>query len=148
MIQASPRPYGIIDAGGYYETDATKNVPAFVISRPQYARIQRLLGRKIPVKLNLDLKTKFHSETTGYNVIAEIPGTDPKLKNEVVLIGGHFDSWHGGTGAVDNGAGSIVMLRSDAHFANDWSKTKTDHSYCALVRRRTGLFWFVKLCEK
>lgn len=47
-----------------------------------------------------------------YNVVAEIPGTDPKLKNEIVLIGAHFDSWHGGTGAADNASGCLVMVEA------------------------------------
>ncbi|NNE98667.1 MAG: M20/M25/M40 family metallo-hydrolase, partial [Pyrinomonadaceae bacterium] len=112
LIQRSSFKHGVVRAAGYYETNSANNVPAFVISREQYARIIRLKKRKVTVQLKLSLNTKFHSDTTGYNLIAEIPGTDPKLKDEIVLLGGHFDSWHGGTGAVDNAAGCIAMMEA------------------------------------
>jgi hypothetical protein len=112
MIEQSGFKHGVVRAAGYYETNSENNVPAFVISREQYARIVRLQDRKIPVQLKLNLQSKFSNDSKGYNIIAEIPGTDPKLKDEVVLLGGHFDSWHGGTGAVDNAAGCIAMLEA------------------------------------
>jgi carboxypeptidase Q len=78
-----------------------------------YYRIQRLVHSNIPVQLEMDVVTQ---TTTGdenaYNVVAEIPGTDPKLKNEVVMLGAHLDSWYSGTGATDNGAGSSVMMEA------------------------------------
>ena len=87
--------------------------PAFVISKEQYGRIMRLLAMGVPVTLELSLSTTFDdSDTKGYNVVAEIPGTDPALKDQVVMLGGHFDSWHSGTGAVDNGAGSAVAMEA------------------------------------
>ena len=112
MIQPSSFRHGVVRTAGYYETSAAKNIPAFSISREQYARILRLKKRKVPVSLKLNLKTTFHADTTGYNIIAEIPGTDPQLKDEVVILGGHFDSWHGGTGAVDNAAGCVAMMEA------------------------------------
>ena len=74
----------------------------------------RILDRGIPVRMLLDVKTRFYDETTprGFNIIAEIPGTDPKLRDEVVLIGAHFDSWHSGTGATDNASGSPAMMEA------------------------------------
>jgi len=77
-----------------------------------YYRIQRLVDSNIPVQLEMDVKTQMGGDETAYNVIAEIPGTDPQLKNEVVMIGGHLDSWYSGTGATDNGAGSAVMMEA------------------------------------
>jgi carboxypeptidase Q len=63
----------------------------------------RLAQHGTPVRLNADVRVKYQeADTSGYNVIAEIPGTDPALKNEVVLIGAHLDSWHSATGATDN----------------------------------------------
>ena len=58
------------------------------------------------------MRVRFHEETTpaGFNVVGEITGTDPMLRNEIVMVGAHYDSWHGGTGATDNGAGSAVMM--------------------------------------
>jgi Zn-dependent M28 family amino/carboxypeptidase len=98
---------------GFYNTDPTnQNPPAFVITREQYGRIVRLTDRNIPVKLELSLQTRFYDDKTGSNVVGEITGTDPKLKDEVVLLGGHFDSWHSGTGATDNGAGCAAMLEA------------------------------------
>ena len=72
-----------------------------------------MLEKKVPVTLALDMENKFFPQnTSSFNVIGEIPGTDPRLKDEVVMIGAHFDSWHSGTGATDNGAGSGVMLEA------------------------------------
>jgi carboxypeptidase Q len=72
----------------------------------------RLLDRKQPVKLSLALASRFFDEVDGFNVIAEIPGTDPQLKSEVVMVGGHFDSWHTGTGATDNAAGAAAAMEA------------------------------------
>ena len=89
--------------------DPTKNIPSIAITAENYNRIARLLEHEVPVKLAFDIKTKFDtSNTDSFNVIAEIPGTTKP--NEVVMVGGHFDSWHMGTGATDNGAGSAVAM--------------------------------------
>ena len=112
LITPSRRANAIIGAQGFYDTEANNNLPAFVVAREQYARIVRLLDRNVAVKLELDLRTKFHDDTIGYNVIGEIPGVDNKLKDEVVMLGGHFDSWHSATGAVDNAAGCIAMMEA------------------------------------
>jgi hypothetical protein len=78
-----------------------------------HGRMVRLAQKNIPVRLELDIKNTFYpTDTLVNNVIAEIPGTDPKLKNEIVMIGAHLDSWHGGTGGADNGSGCIVMLEA------------------------------------
>ena len=81
------------------------------ISYEDFMTMQRLLTHQIPVSLDLELQSKiYEDDQKGYNVIAEIPGTDSVLKKELVMIGGHLDSWQGSTGATDNGAGSSVML--------------------------------------
>jgi carboxypeptidase Q len=89
--------------------DPTKNLASVAITAENYNRIARLIEHNIPVKLSFDIKTKFDtSNTDSFNVIAEIPGaTKP---NEIVMVGGHFDSWHMGTGATDNAAGSAVAM--------------------------------------
>jgi carboxypeptidase Q len=89
--------------------DPTKNLPSVAITAENYNRIVRLLEHEIPVKLSFDIKVSFDtSNTDSFNVVAEIPGaTKP---NEVVMVGGHFDSWHMGTGATDNAAGSAVAM--------------------------------------
>ena len=71
-----------------------------------------MLDRKQAVKLSLTLSVKMIERVEGFNVVAEIPGTDPTLKSEVVMLGGHLDSWHSGTGATDNGAGCAVALEA------------------------------------
>ncbi len=88
-------------------------VPTVHVSQESYGRIARLLEKKVPVTIELNMQNKFHPENTAsFNIIGEIPGTDPALKDEVVMIGAHFDSWHSGTGATDNGAGSGVMMEA------------------------------------
>ncbi len=72
-----------------------------------------MVERHVPVMLELEMINRFYpADSTSFNIIGEIPGTDPELKDQVVMIGGHFDSWHAGTGATDNGAGSGVMLEA------------------------------------
>jgi carboxypeptidase Q len=87
--------------------------PAFVVAAEHYGRVLRLLERKLPVTLELSSEaTLVPGPATGYNVIAEIPGTDPRLKDEVVLLGAHLDSWHAATGATDNAAGCAVVMEA------------------------------------
>jgi hypothetical protein len=81
------------------------------IAQEDFLTIQRLLENRIPVSVDLELRAKiFADDQQGYNVIAEIPGTDRKLKEQLVMIGGHLDCWQGSTGATDNAAGSAVMM--------------------------------------
>jgi hypothetical protein len=89
--------------------DPTKNLPSVAMTAENYNRIVRLLQHEVPVKLAFDIKVAFDTTNTdSFNVIAEIPGaTKP---NEIVMVGGHFDSWHMGTGATDNAAGSAVAM--------------------------------------
>lgn len=82
------------------------------IGLEDYMSIIRLLQAGIPVKMEVDVATKFYDSTKAYNVIAEIPGTDSKVKDEVVMLGAHLDSWQGATGATDNAAGCIVMMEA------------------------------------
>ncbi len=83
--------------------------PTFVVTAEHYNRIARLLADKTNVELAVNLKARVSDAAVdGYNVIAEIPGGSKK--DEIVMVGAHFDSWHSGTGATDNGAGSAVMI--------------------------------------
>ncbi|MEN9684619.1 MAG: hypothetical protein RLZZ28_405 [Bacteroidota bacterium] len=98
--------------GGYKGTDP-ENFLDIMLGIEDYNTILRLAKAGTPVKMDVDVKTKFFSnDLKGYNVIAEIPGTDPQLKDEIVMIGGHLDSWHTGTGATDNAAGCSVMMEA------------------------------------
>jgi carboxypeptidase Q len=86
-------------------------VPQITLSVEHYNRIMRLLAKGISTKLTFEMKTKYvNDDGMEHNIIAEIPGSD--LKDEVVMFGAHFDSWHTGTGATDNGAGSAVMMEA------------------------------------
>src|SRR5262249_25107810 len=76
-----------------------------------YGRIWRTLEKKIPVTLTFDIQNTFYDQDlNAFNIVGELPGTD--RADEIVMIGAHFDSWHGGTGATDNAAGSAVMLEA------------------------------------
>lgn len=86
-------------------------LPQVVLAAEHYGRLLRILDKKIPVTLSINVRNRFvDAPTDVYNVIAEIPGTDKA--DEVVMIGAHFDSWHTGTGATDNGASSAVMMEA------------------------------------
>lgn len=82
-----------------------------VVATEQYNRLVRLLEAHVPVTLELNVTNTYHTaEPDSFNVIAELPGTD--LASEIVMLGAHVDSWHGGTGALDNAAGSVVALEA------------------------------------
>ena len=94
-----------------YQRDHANPLPAAVVAIENYGRVYRLLRANVPVTLELDIETRFTGDHEhAFNTIAEIPGTDSKLKDEIVMVGGHLDSWASGTGATDNGAGSVVAM--------------------------------------
>jgi len=86
-------------------------VPTVVMAIESYGRVFRLLQAHVPVSIEMDVEAKFTGDHEhGYDTVAEIPGTDPDLKDQIVMVGGHLDSWIAGTGATDNGAGTIVAM--------------------------------------
>ena len=94
-----------------YHRDTAMPFPVVVAQIESYGRVYRLLQNHVPVTVEMDVDVKFTGDHEhGFDTVAEIPGTDPKLKDEVVMVGGHLDSWIAGTGATDNGAGSIVAM--------------------------------------
>ncbi len=100
-----------VQGGGQYSANAPENFLDIVVAMEDYMSLCRLAKAGIPVKLDVDVKTLFQTaDTKGYNVIAEIKGSDPKLKDEIVMLGGHLDSWQSATGATDNAAGCAVMM--------------------------------------
>ena len=100
-----------VQNGGSYAKDGVNNYAYVMLSSDDYLRIQRLVTAGQKVEMEADVKTSFYdTDLKGYNVVAEIPGTDPVLKDELVIIGGHLDSWQGATGATDNAAGCSVMM--------------------------------------
>jgi hypothetical protein len=96
-----------------YVADKRVKIPVAVAAIESYGRLYRLTQDHVPVSVEINIDTKITGEHEhAYNTIAEIPGTDPKLKEQVVMLGGHLDSWIAGTGATDNGAGTIVALEA------------------------------------
>jgi len=94
-----------------YVADKAVKIPVVVAAIESYGRLYRLTQAKAPVSVELDVETKVTGEHEhGFDTVAEIPGTDPALKDQVVMVGGHLDSWIAGTGATDNGAGTIVAM--------------------------------------
>jgi carboxypeptidase Q len=100
-----------VQQGGSYKLGETTTVPQLVVAIEHWTRIARLLDQKKDVSLELNVNNTFYDDDPmQYDTIAEIPGTDKK--DEVVMLGAHLDSWHAGTGATDNGAGTIVMMEA------------------------------------
>jgi len=93
--------------------DAKPVLPEMEMGSEHLGRLVRLLEAGIDVSVEIDSRTTFlMADSVENNVVAEIPGTDPKLKDELVIIGAHLDSWHAATGTTDNGTGSAVMLEA------------------------------------
>ena len=102
-----------VQQGGSYKVGQTVGTPQITLATEQWTRIARILTAKKEVELELNVKNNFYDgpeAMTQNDTIAEIPGTDKK--DELVMLGAHLDSWHSGTGATDNGAGSIVMMEA------------------------------------
>ena len=96
-----------------YQPDHKQPIPSAVIAHEAFGRMSRLLDRNVLVTADVNIHTEFLGDhEQGYNTIAEIPGTDPALKDQVVMAGGHLDSWIAGTGATDDGAGSIITMEA------------------------------------
>ena len=119
VIEPSNFPYGILHADGnrtvpsFTKKEDLKPIASFVLSNEHFGRIVRLIDLGLTPKIRLNLKTKFYKNPKyNVNLIAEIEGTDTVLKNELVIIGAHLDSWHAGTGAVDNASNCAVLMEA------------------------------------
>jgi hypothetical protein len=96
-----------------YLPDRKQPIPSVVLANENFGRISRLLQNHVQVTATVNVNTEFTGDhEKGYNTVAEIPGTDPALRDQVVLLGGHLDSWIAGTGATDDGAGAIVAIEA------------------------------------
>ena len=94
-----------------YIAEKRVKIPVAVAAIESYGRLYRLTQAHVPVSVEIDVETKITGEHEhGFDTVAEIPGTDPALKDQVVMVGGHLDSWIAGTGATDNGAGTVVAM--------------------------------------
>ncbi len=96
-----------------YLADKQVKIPVLVAAIESYGRLYRLTQAHAPCSVQIDVETKFTGDHEhGFDTVAEIPGADPSLKDQVVMVGGHLDSWIAGTGATDNGAGTIVAMEA------------------------------------
>jgi len=93
-----------------WEKDAPKILPQITVAKEHYNRLLRMVRQGEKLTINAELAVRFHDDAETFNTVAEIPGTD--LKDEVVMLGGHMDSWHSGTGATDNAAGVSVAMET------------------------------------
>jgi len=110
-VNDAGRAYGLIIAQQNGTYDLSRSVPTLVMRNEDFGRISRILADGTSVKLKVNIQNKIYTEgKKSYNVIAEIPGTDKS--DEVVMLGGHYDSWHDATGATDNGIGSSMMMEA------------------------------------
>jgi hypothetical protein len=114
ILSPSSRTYGILRVWGNNSGRNPENPipgPELVVAHEQYGQIYRNVKRGIPVRLEINVKNEFFDDDLqAYNTLGDIPGTD--LADEYVMLGAHLDSWYPGTGATDNGAGSIVMMEA------------------------------------
>jgi carboxypeptidase Q len=104
---------GILHPSGTYNHKSadTQGIPYFAISADDYGRLSRLLKKGVQPIVRFKQDSELYLEPkNNVNIIGEITGSDPKLKNEIVMIGAHFDTWHASSGATDNGAGTAVMM--------------------------------------
>ena len=102
---------GTVGVGGNRATPDDA-VPSIVLAAEQYNMLARLAARGAPVELRVELRTRYHQDTRTFNVLAEIPGVDPSLREQVVMIGAHLDSWHTSIGATDNGDGVVAVMEA------------------------------------
>jgi carboxypeptidase Q len=94
-----------------YQRDHASPLPLVVMAIENYGRVYRLLKANVTVNIEMNVDVKFTGDHEhGFDTIAEIPGADPNLRSELVMVGGHLDSWASATGATDNGAGTVVAM--------------------------------------
>jgi hypothetical protein len=111
-IECSRGDFGTLFVQGTqaYKKEEAVGIPSLVMIAEHYGRVARLLEHNVPVRLELNVQNKFFDDVDNFNTIAEIQGTDKK--DEIVMVGGHMDSWHAGTGATDNAAGVAVAMEA------------------------------------
>jgi hypothetical protein len=111
IVRTSPGEHGTVFVLGRDQGDAA--LPTIVLAAEHYNLIARMLGRGLPLKLRVNVQTHYlTNDPDSDNVVATLPGTDPAVKDEVVLLGAHLDSWHTATGASDNADGAAALLEA------------------------------------
>ncbi len=109
-ISTAPRGHGIYTIGGNRAADPAATIPAIAIAAEQYNRIARMLAKNVAVTIEADIKNTFYPNPAVFNIVGELPGTDKA--DEIVMLGGHFDTWHAATGATDNTVGVAAMMEA------------------------------------
>lgn len=114
FVQSASVPRGEgAGAGARPWSPEAKTVPQVVMAAEHYNRLVRMIKLGQTPSLEIELAVEFHDDDPmGYNTTAELVGTDPELKDEIVMCGAHMDSWHGSTGATDNAAGVVVCMEA------------------------------------
>ena len=112
LLKPSRGMQGTVFVAGASRESTTDTLPKIVLAGEHYNLISRLLQQQLPVKLRVNVQSRFLDDRQTYNLLAEIPGTDPALKAQVVMMGAHLDSWHAGTGATDNADGAVAALEA------------------------------------
>jgi carboxypeptidase Q len=113
VLRSSPWGYGILRGGGGGSRNPSdpESLPTLMISHDQYGQLWRNAVNGVPARVEINVQNRFHTtDLQEYNTLADLPGTD--RADEYVMIGAHLDSWHMGTGATDNAAGSVVMMEA------------------------------------
>ena len=114
-------------------------VPSIVVAGEQYNVLARLAAEGRPVSLRVELRTRyFEEDRNSYNVIAEIPGQDPALRDQVVLVGAHLDSWHTASGATDNADGAVAVMEAMRILRDARRRAAAHHPRGAVERRGAG----------
>ena len=115
-VAGQPAPAGAAARGrnaAYNKDNESRMLPQVTMATEDYNRIVRMIQQGVKPRMTVDIQAQYHDQDLmGYNTVAEIPGTDPKLKEELVMVGGHLDSWHSSTGATDNAAGCAVAMEA------------------------------------
>ena len=94
-------------------TTANDAVPSIIVAGEQYNILARLAAGGHPVSLRVELRARYvEDDRNSYNVIADIPGRDPALRDQIVLVGAHLDSWHTASGATDNADGAVAVMEA------------------------------------
>lgn len=100
-------------SAAYNKENESRMLPQMTMATEDYNRIVRMIQQGAKPRMTVNIQAQYYDDDLmGYNTVAEIPGTDPKLKDEIVMLGGHLDSWHAGTGATDNAAGCAVAMEA------------------------------------
>ncbi|MCX6546174.1 MAG: M20/M25/M40 family metallo-hydrolase [Acidobacteria bacterium] len=109
-ISTAPRGHGIYTIGGNRAADPATTLPAIAIDAEHYNRIARMLAKNVAVTIEADITNTFYPNPAVFNIVGELPGTDKA--DEIVMLGGHFDTWHAATGATDDNVGVAAMMEA------------------------------------